>query len=190
MRQQLHPGTPVTVKTCSKSELAGDSTNIPGGDNGTQTGGWTSGPSLKPEVIATAGDFFLGTNASLSWTLGEPVIESFGEHLQLFTQGFQQAGYMVVATQEIQGDPGYRIELYPVPSTDYVNIVIHATKSPVGLRLELFDLTGKMVWKRSVETETFSEKVDLTQYPASLFMLKVTNTIDPHIRSFKIVKYR
>ncbi|MBP7497474.1 MAG: T9SS type A sorting domain-containing protein [Bacteroidales bacterium] len=48
--------------------------------------------SLSPEVISSAGDFFSGANITLSWTLGEPVIETFSSQdgQIVLTQGFQQ----------------------------------------------------------------------------------------------------
>ncbi len=42
------------------------------------------------QVIASAGGYYEGDNISISWTLGEPVIETFvGEDI-ILTQGFQQ----------------------------------------------------------------------------------------------------
>jgi hypothetical protein len=49
-----------------------------------------SGQTLTPEVISSSGGYFENTNASVSWTLGETVTETFiGTNVNL-TQGFQQ----------------------------------------------------------------------------------------------------
>lgn len=48
------------------------------------------GQSLNPEVISTSGDYFENSNASLSWTLGETVTETFENSNFFLTQGFQQ----------------------------------------------------------------------------------------------------
>lgn len=42
------------------------------------------------EVVATAGGFFESDNLSLSWTLGETVVETFETDNFILTQGFQQ----------------------------------------------------------------------------------------------------
>jgi hypothetical protein len=42
------------------------------------------------QVIATSGGYFEGENLSLSWTLGEPVTETFSNGGVILTQGFQQ----------------------------------------------------------------------------------------------------
>nr|NQU93634.1 hypothetical protein [Bacteroidota bacterium] len=46
--------------------------------------------SSAQQVISTAGGYFEGENISLSWTLGEPVIETFEGNGIILTQGFQQ----------------------------------------------------------------------------------------------------
>jgi len=42
------------------------------------------------QVIASAGGYYEGENISLSWTLGEPVTETFSAGSVILTQGFQQ----------------------------------------------------------------------------------------------------
>ncbi|MBN1339430.1 MAG: hypothetical protein JXA03_08905 [Bacteroidales bacterium] len=50
----------------------------------------SSGQTVQPQVIASSGDYFGCASASLSWTLGEPVTETFSNGGILLTQGFQQ----------------------------------------------------------------------------------------------------
>ena len=46
--------------------------------------------SLSPKVIASAGGYFTSANASLSWTLGETIGQTFTNGSYMLTQGFQQ----------------------------------------------------------------------------------------------------
>ncbi|MEZ5082109.1 MAG: hypothetical protein R2750_01450 [Bacteroidales bacterium] len=46
--------------------------------------------SVSPEVISSAGDYYEGTNVSLSWTLGEIATETYTNGNVILTQGFQQ----------------------------------------------------------------------------------------------------
>ncbi|MCD4697881.1 MAG: hypothetical protein K8S16_16775 [Bacteroidales bacterium] len=46
--------------------------------------------SVSPEVVSSAGDYFEGANASLSWTLGEIATETYTSGNIILTQGFQQ----------------------------------------------------------------------------------------------------
>jgi len=51
---------------------------------------WTFGQSLTPTVIASAGDYYTGTTASLSVTIGEPVIDTYTGTSAILNCGFQQ----------------------------------------------------------------------------------------------------
>ncbi|MCH8318269.1 MAG: hypothetical protein IIA88_07200 [Bacteroidetes bacterium] len=53
--------------------------------------------SLSPEVYSTSGDYFTGTNATLSWTIGESIIETFSGSNAIITQGFQQSSWSVTS---------------------------------------------------------------------------------------------
>jgi len=46
--------------------------------------------TFAQQIIATSGGYFEGENISMSWTLGEPVIETFAGDDIILTQGFQQ----------------------------------------------------------------------------------------------------
>ena len=78
---------------------------------------------LSPEVIASGGDFFVSPAGSLSWTLGEPVVETISNSaIQLIlTQGFQQP--VEIDTTVGIGDIGLSnvfVNLYPNPASDYI----------------------------------------------------------------------
>jgi len=49
-----------------------------------------SAQSIERDVVASSGDFFEGTNISLSWTIGEIATETYDNGSNILTQGFQQ----------------------------------------------------------------------------------------------------
>lgn len=53
--------------------------------------------SVSPEVISSSGDYFVGANGSLSWTLGEIATETFISGNIILTQGFQQPITIAIA---------------------------------------------------------------------------------------------
>ncbi|MBN2174991.1 MAG: hypothetical protein JW731_12730 [Bacteroidales bacterium] len=53
--------------------------------------------SVSPQVVSSAGDFFEGTNVSLSWTLGEIATETLSNGNVILTQGFQQPFSVILA---------------------------------------------------------------------------------------------
>ncbi|MCD4696362.1 MAG: hypothetical protein K8S16_09005 [Bacteroidales bacterium] len=46
--------------------------------------------SIERDVIANSGDYYEGTNVSLSWTVGEIATETYANGSYILTQGFQQ----------------------------------------------------------------------------------------------------
>ena len=145
--------------------------------------------SLSPEVIATAGDYFVGSNASLSWTIGEPIIETVSADGITLTQGFQQSYYMILAVQDNDTDT-YDVRIYPVPARDFINIEITSSVYPANLNLELFDVMGMQVYETFIESTTFHEKIQLSQYQTNMFFLKITNTANQQVKTFKILKVK
>ena len=55
----------------------------------------TFGQSISPEVIASSGDHFTGTDAQLSWTIGELVIDTYTNGSTQLTQGFHQTNLII-----------------------------------------------------------------------------------------------
>ena len=145
--------------------------------------------SLSPDVIATAGDYFVGSDASLSWTIGEPIIETVSADGIILTQGFQQSYYTVLTVQDNDIDT-YDVRIYPVPARDFINIEITSSVSPANLSLELFDVMGMRVYENFIESTTFHEKIQLSQYQTNMFFLKITNTANQQVKTFKILKVR
>lgn len=71
-------------------------------------------------VISTSGEEFSHTSGKLSWTLGEPVIETFSTASFKLTQGFQQDYQNILSVAE----PIYlqHLTAYPNPVNDFLTI--------------------------------------------------------------------
>jgi hypothetical protein len=52
-------------------------------------------PAYSQEVISNAGEHYENDNGSISWTIGEPVIETLGSSNNYLTQGFHQPNAVV-----------------------------------------------------------------------------------------------
>ena len=62
------------------------------------------------EVKGTSGDYFQNAQASLSWTIGEPMTETYTTGTNILTQGFHQTGLTIVSIFELffNNTGGYR----------------------------------------------------------------------------------
>ena len=139
---------------------------------------------LNPEVIATSGEYFSGANGSLSWTIGEPVSETFSGVNAILTQGFQQNTYIVVAIEDIQDD-NFQISVYPNPASDLINIHLDIKSDVI---IELFDIQGKKLSIEKVEANRTLKQLNLNNFAIGNYFIRITNTNGKLLKSYKIEK--
>ena len=150
---------------------------------------------LNPEVIATSGEYFSGANGSLSWTIGEPVTETFSGVNAILTQGFQQNTYIIVAIESMQDDD-FQISVYPNPANDLINIHLNVKSDVI---IELFDIQGKKLsclprsegrtyWGEKVAANTTLKQLNLNNFAIGSYILRITTTNGNLLKSYKIEK--
>ena len=99
--------------------------------------------SITPEVIASAGEHYDNGTVQLSWTLGEVVIDTYDNGTNILTQGFHQTQLTVTSIEEDLAD--IRINLYPNPTSEFLNIDLGNNEKDINL--QLYDMTGRLVHK-------------------------------------------
>jgi len=150
-------------------------------------GAWSYSQSLSPEVIATAGDHFSTSSAQLSWTLGEPVSETFsGEGTTILTQGFHQTDLMITALADFSAD--FKVSVYPNPTAEWLNV--EAPDAPAAFGLELFDVTGKPLQFLPAEPQSERRTVDLSGLTPGMYLLRLRTEDRKTIKTFKIFKIK
>jgi protease II len=133
------------------------------------------------EVIATSGDFFQNANGSLSWTLGEPVIETFTAGSNVLTQGFQQSRYSSLSIFEIE-NTDISISIAPNPTSD--NIVLNINMFE-DIDYGLYDFTGRLLKTSKVYAEETDISMSDLSYSSYFLIIKKGNQI---IKTFQIIK--
>jgi hypothetical protein len=131
--------------------------------------------SLSPEVIATDGNFYSSSNASLSWTLGEVATETYTSTNNHLTQGFQQPEVIITSVDEAAA--GVSVSIYPNPSAGMLSIKISSAETRT-LDMQVLDMSGKLISKREEAMSKGDQTVsiDLTHLAAGQYMLQVTDT--------------
>jgi hypothetical protein len=142
--------------------------------------------SVSPEVTASAGDHFTGTNAQLSWTIGETMIETYVNGSNQLTQGFHQTNLMVTAVEDLTDN--FQVKFFPNPATDILNIEWSEISDP--LTLSLHDATGQQLIMKKVLDQTMSITFDLTTHAAGSYLLQLSNADEQTIKIFKILKIK
>lgn len=146
-------------------------------------------PIFVPEVIASAGDYSLSGATSVSWTIGEPVIQTIGEEAFILTQGFHQDYYKVVL-DETTLETTFVVEVFPIPAKEYVNIRIISSGKNVDLLVELYDMMGNVVFRDNAEYLIYNHRVMLNHYATGMLLLKVTDVQSHQQKTFKIIKLK
>ena len=136
--------------------------------------------SNAQDLISTGGDFFQMPSGSISFTIGEPIIETVGNENHNLTQGFQQSTRPFISDYNELDD--IEIDVYPNPTTDIVKIELSERRQ---LDYQLYDLHGVMLQQDKISE--INTTISLGKYYPSVYILKL---IDNNMgsRTFQIVK--
>jgi hypothetical protein len=135
------------------------------------------------EVVSTSGGQVENSTAQLSWTLGEPIIETVSDGGHTLTQGLHQSNLLVTAIDEIQR-PNFNISAFPNPATDYIELTVER-ETQDELSFQLFDPNGKLLLEeRFANDKAIIQTVDLL--PA-MYFITIKEGQD-NIQTFQIIK--
>jgi hypothetical protein len=104
--------------------------------------GFARAQVLAPTVIASAGEeYYHAAFGSLTWTLGEPVTETF-RNGDLLTQGFHQPYATLVSVSPV-APTDLQVNIYPNPFDGEFTIAV--TPFPSGMLLAVYSLQGQKI---------------------------------------------
>ncbi len=135
------------------------------------------------EVVASAGNNHETGEMSISWTLGETVIETYSSADMILTQGFQQP-VIVVSTMTEEPDLEFQFTAFPNPTSADVTISTN-TGQTQSLKYRIYDVQGRLVSSNNLlGTET---RVAFDDLQPGTYFLKITRNEKP-VKTFKIMK--
>lgn len=140
--------------------------------------------SLSPEVISNSGDYYETGNVSLSWTLGECVIETFQNSGAILTQGFHQTKLIITEIDKMESNE-FNCLVYPNPTNDFINIEITGANN-IEIIVDIFDLNGKKIYNKTLENNKGT--IDLSNYAAAHYILKLQDRSGKIFGTYKIIK--
>ena len=144
--------------------------------------------SMAQQVIAAAGETFSNENMSISWTLGEVVIDTYVGDNMIVTQGFHQPGYIVTAIESFEYRK-FEISLYPVPANDILHIDI-AGERKFDLNYTITDLAGKIIRTGIIEKDNANHQVDVSGLATGNYYLRVYRKDGKQQSTYQIQKIR
>ncbi len=139
--------------------------------------------AISQEVVSSAGDNMTATGIQISWTLGEPVIETLEGEGAILTQGFHQTNLKVTDVNELQFSENV-IHVFPCITSDYVNVHLIETELKLGFRL--YNSLGKMLQQNSItNTDT---QIDMLDAASGIYLLVFVDDSMQIVHSYKIIK--
>lgn len=136
----------------------------------------TQAQSLTPQVIASAGSYFDNSNVSLSWTLGEPMIETYTSSNNILTQGFHQPELLTVGIPTVLAYNTY-MNIYPNPTMNYVTFDMKYGNNAT-INIDIVNNLGQVVSSQSMNVQKdqmHSQIINLNQFASGMYQIRVTD---------------
>ncbi|NOZ35669.1 MAG: T9SS type A sorting domain-containing protein [Chlorobi bacterium] len=133
------------------------------------------------EIISTSGDYFENTTGSISWTVGESMIETYTNGSEILTQGFQQSRLTEVSVFELE-NIDISVKIAPNPTMDFINLYTDNFKD---LTYQLYDFNGKLI--KQADVISYETKISFSQLSYAAYFLKIMKGAQI-IKIFQIIK--
>lgn len=145
--------------------------------------------SLERQVIGSAGGYEEESGYSLSFTVGEPVVETAISGSLVLTQGFQQPDDITVGIKEmVKINMDYLI--YPNPTMDNLTVQLTSDKA-VEVYISLHDMAGRQIElmdRKLMVNGVAKQHYDLTSLAGANYMVVLTDKEGKQLGQFKIQK--
>jgi len=133
------------------------------------------------EVISTQGDSYQGTNASIDYTIGEPVIFTGTDGTTTLSQGFHQTKWDF-ASIDIH-DAEFDANIYPNPVDDILTV---ESKDFNGTNYAIYDATGRIIVEGNLENET--TEISATGWAPGSYSVVLFDSEKRKLRTVKLIK--
>jgi len=131
--------------------------------------------TVTPVVLSNQGGFSVLSGGSISWSIGEPVSESYVNGTKLTTMGFHQPELDFVTLIKEQGSDA-SVLVFPNPVRDLLTINFSGLKEG-NYSLELIDNLGKLIYKSetAISEKTQTVQLKINEVAAGNYFLRVDN---------------
>jgi hypothetical protein len=135
------------------------------------------------QVVATSGNILQNGSGSVSYTLGELIIDTKTSKDITLTQGFQQPNLTVTLIEQ-QKFSNIELSAFPNPTAGLVLLIANEELSKANV--QIFDDNGKLILQNTMTGKNF--ELDFTIFKNGTYLLKVISANSQFISIYKIVK--
>lgn len=129
--------------------------------------------SSGQSVTSTAGSLYKTETGTLSWTLGECVVDLYQTDEIVLNQGFQQF-IPILNAGIVSGYPEKEFRIYPNPASDRIQIKPSGPPDEDPIRIELMDICGRQ--RLELHSSTGDITLDVSRLPDGLYCIRITGS--------------
>ncbi|MBP6183141.1 T9SS type A sorting domain-containing protein [Flavobacterium sp.] len=133
------------------------------------------------QVVGSAGNTARSGNTLLTWTIGEPIVNTATTTNNVLTQGFNQGLLLITAIDELKNTT---ISIQPNPTSDFVIIKLD-DQNLINAQYTLTDINGKVIQQNKIENKQTS--VSFQDLANTTYFIQVS-TNNQKAKTFKIIK--
>jgi len=139
--------------------------------------------SIDIEVISASGNDGSSATHQLSWTIGEPIIETHIGAANIVTQGFHQTNLVVTDVTEVK-PLNLELVIYPNPVVNQLNLLIENPEN-IPLNYLLYDELGRVLKQDFINTSL--SMISMENLARANYVLVIQS--EEHImKAFKVIK--
>lgn len=133
------------------------------------------------EVVSTQGNSHQGADASLDYTIGEPVIFTGSDGNNRLTQGFHQTKWEYVSIDIYIEE--FSVNVYPNPVNDKLII---ESESFEGKNYSIYDATGRIVTKGKLANK--KTEIAASEWAPGTYSVVLSDNEHSKLRTIKLIK--
>jgi hypothetical protein len=133
------------------------------------------------QVVGSAGNTATSGNTQLTWTIGEPIVNTATSTNNVLTQGFNQGLLLITAIDDLKNTT---VSIQPNPTSDFAIINLD-DKYFSNAQYTLTDINGKVIQQNKIENMQTS--VSFQDLANATYFIQVT-TNNQKTKTFKVIK--
>ncbi len=143
--------------------------------------------TVTPQIIGTTGNISNQNNTQISYTVGEPVVQTVSSGNTIITQGYQQPHYNISVIHE-QQDVLPNLILFPNPVNNNLTIQFNNNQQTF-INIYLFDAIGKQLFfmQQLLSVNAFVD-IPMNSYAAGKYILTIVIPNLNQTKTFEIIK--
>lgn len=141
--------------------------------------------TAAPDVFVSSGGYQSNASCSLSWSVGEPIIEGGNSMDNILTQGFQQPSDIIITNVDNTQNSKENITAYPNPASTLIYVTSSSSKPMLA---EVLDFTGQTVCKKTISSQ--DNTMNLANLSNGIYFLKMFTIEGQLLQTLKIDKIK